>query len=333
MKYPQFMKGSYDAMDKNYSALFLETHLFFSRIMKEHALFLEAGFPCTNQNWIKKSDWFREQFENLLLEIILISDGQVHDCVLKSDELVTEFTLQAEQRTKNLSGISINTKLTTLEQNLCNRCRCVRECTSPLHRKINRINLHALQLLDKLIAFKESILCEVQKGDLFTTNYPLLIEHIIREAKLYRSTIQNLLNQTCSCYQDLFQTEVFWNRIMMEHALFIRGLLDPSEDQLIDTADEFANDYKRLLMKTKEQDCISTKELTRDSLSTTLQYKEFKTAGVNGILNRDITSIILPLLADHVLREANHYIRLLSCIDTPSYFFEISSKKRFFCSK
>ena len=306
-------------MDKNYIALSLETHLFFSRIMKEHALFLEAGFPCKNHNWIKKSVWFREQFENLLHEIILISDGQVHDCVLKSDELVTEFTLQAEERTKNLSGISINTKLTTLEENLCNRCRCVRECTPSLHHKIHRINLHSLQLLDKLIAFKESILCEVQKGELFTANYPLLIEHIIREAKLYRSTIQNLLNQTCSCYQDLFQTEVFWNRIMMEHALFIRGLLDPSEEQLIDTADEFANNYKRLLMKAKQQDCISTKELTRDSLSTTLQYKEFKTAGVNGILNKDIASIILPLLADHVLREANHYIRLLSCVDIPSY--------------
>lgn len=30
-----------------------------------------------------------------------------------------------------------------------------------------------------------------------------------------------------------------------------------------------------------------------------------------GILDTKIASIILPLLADHVLREANHYIRLL----------------------
>lgn len=34
---------------------------------------------------------------------------------------------------------------------------------------------------------------------------------------------------------------------MMEHALFIRGLLDPSEEKLINTADDFAEDYKRLL--------------------------------------------------------------------------------------
>lgn len=57
---------------------------------------------------------------------------------------------------------------------------------------------------------------------------------------------------------------------MMEHAEFIRGLLDPSEEELIDTA-----------------------------------------AGTKGLIGCEIRSIILPLLADHVLREANHYLRLL----------------------
>ena len=100
----------------------------------------------------------------------------------------------------------------------------------------------------------------------------------------------------------------------MEHALFIRGLLDPSEADLIETADEFAMDYKKLLQMAQEQDCRAMDELTRKSLEKTLEYREFKTAGAEGILNCTIASIILPLLADHVLREANHYIRLLeSC--------------------
>lgn len=295
----------------NYVVLSIETHLFFARIMKEHALFLEAGFPCKDKTWIKQADWFRGQFENLLYDVVKIGNGRVHNCVLTSDELVTEFTLKAEQRTKHLSGICINTELSILEQNL--RSGCISENNRALYRMMKQINERSLCLLNKLITFKENILCEVSNGNLFTANYPLLIEHIIREAKLYRSTIENLINQKCSCYRDLFETENFWNRIMMEHALFIRGLLDPSEEQLIDTADEFANDYKTLLEMAKKQDCISTRELTQESLTETLQYREFKTAGVTGILNCDIASIILPLLADHVLREANHYIRLLTC--------------------
>lgn len=39
------------------------------------------------------------------------------------------------------------------------------------------------------------------------------------------------------------ETELFWNQIMMEHALFIRGLLDPTECELLETADMFAGDY------------------------------------------------------------------------------------------
>ena len=39
--------------------------------------------------------------------------------------------------------------------------------------------------------------------------------------------------------------------------------------------------------------------------------EDFKAAGAKGITGCDIRSIILPLLADHVLREANHYLRLL----------------------
>ena len=35
-------------------------------------------------------------------------------------------------------------------------------------------------------------------------------------------------------------------------------------------------------------------------------------AGVDGIEDCRIRSLILPLLADHVLREANHFLRLLS---------------------
>lgn len=98
---------------------------------------------------------------------------------------------------------------------------------------------------------------------------------------------------------------------MMEHALFIRGLLDPCEESLIDTADDFAADYKRLLKLADERDCMASDRLREKSLKETLKYRDFKAAGTKGILDCEISSIIMPLLADHVLREANHYIRLL----------------------
>lgn len=308
---------------ENYAVLSLETHLYFARIMKEHSLFLMAGFPCKDESWIKKADMFREQFEDLLRDVVQISNKRVSASILCSDELTTEFTIPAEERTSNLSGVPIDTQITcdtkqlhakenrTMNRNINQRGNYPSQKDRMLFQQIRRLNERALQLVNGLIDFKECLLQEVSNGNIFNANYPLLIQHIIREAKLYRDTIKLLQqNRPCS-YQTLLGTETFWNQIMMEHALFIRGLLDPSECQLIETADNFAMDYRKLLEMAKSQDCAASEELTKQTLAKTIEYSGFKAAGTEGILECNISSIILPLLADHVLREANHYIRIL----------------------
>ncbi len=292
----------------DYIKLSLETHLFFARIMKEHALFLEAGFPCVNQTWIRRADWFKQQFENLLRDVVQISDGRVGRELLSSGEIVTEFTIPAERRTEKLSGVAIDSRISRRQMNL--RAGCSDRDSRGVLLAVNRINRRAVELLNGLIAFKESILREVKRGELFNANYPLLIEHILREARLYRSTVQELMeNREISpkCLRDI---ELFWNRIMMEHALFIRGLLDPTEEALIETADDFAKEFGELLEAARRQDCRAS-NLTEETLEEMFKYRDFKAAGAEGILDLEIASIILPLLADHVLREANHYIRLL----------------------
>lgn len=288
--------------------LSLETHLFFGRIMKEHALFLEAGFPCVNEDWIQKADYFRVGFENLLREVVEIADGRVNEPILNSNELVTEFTLPAERRTEALSGVSIDSRITQQEMDL--RPGFLPRESREVMIRVHGFNQRAIRLLDGLIAFKENILEEVRRGRLFTSNYPLLIEHILREARLYRASVMEIMSNRRPTYKNLKATEEFWNRIMMEHALFIRGLLDPTEEALIDTADQFAEEYKILLEKARQQEDAAL-GLADATLKETMKYRDFKAAGTRGILNLEIASIILPLLADHVLREANHYIRLL----------------------
>ena len=44
---------------------------------------------------------------------------------------------------------------------------------------------------------------------------------------------------------------MFWNKIVKEHSEFIRGLLDPTEIELIKTADEFAILFNGLTKEAK----------------------------------------------------------------------------------
>lgn len=295
--------------DQRYVTLSLELHLFFARIMKEHALFLEAGFMPKDSKFASEADYYKKEFERLLSSVVSMSNGMIRPNVLQSGEIITDFTLGTEQKTQNLTGININQNITVQESKLHSESNP--QVSPNLVRNVSQLNANAKKLLNGLISFKQRILEGVLSCKLFTANYPLLIEHILREAKLYLSLVNDLENRVDIDAKDVRETELFWDQIMMEHALFIRGLLDPSEEALIDTADEFADEFKDLIEMAQTMTTATINNVTDETLNQTIELKNFKQAGTDGIARCKIRSIILPLLADHVLREANHYIRLL----------------------
>ena len=284
-----------------YIRLSLELHLFFDRIMKEHSLFLEASFMEKDDELKKIASNFQKTFSEILERVIDMSSGNVSNDFLISEEIVTQNTLEAENKTSDLSGIFIDTGITRKELNLKSGNGVG---DNQLLNNIDMINRKTIPIVENLVHFKNSVLNRVLSCDLYTTNYPLLIEHIMNEAKMYHKLLVRLQNREAFTFEYLKEQELFWNNIMKEHAEFIRGLLDPSEESLIATADLFARDYKKII----EEYNTST---TSVSLKETLEFRDFKIAGEEGILTCKIKSIIIPLLADHVLREANHFIRIL----------------------
>lgn len=293
---------------KDYVRTSLELHLFFARIMKEHAIFLQVGFMPKNIEYIQEAMLYKRQFEKLLSDTVNLSNCIIRNNVLTSGEIVTKFTYGAERKTEELTGIRIDSNITLQELKLTSDNYYG---MSDITQYVCYLNDTAITLLNGLINLKERLLRDVLCCNVFTANYPLLIEHILREAKLYRQYVIMLQKGEDINCQSMREVELFWNQIMMEHALFIRGLLDPTEDDLITTADTFAKDYKKLIEETKNMTDETIKSITDKTIIETKKYIDFKTAGTKGIKECEIRSIILPLLADHVLREANHYFRIL----------------------
>lgn len=296
--------------DNKYVILSLEQHLFFARIMKEHSLFLEAGFTPKNTKLSKEADSFKVEFEKLLLDTVKLSNGIVRESILDSGEIITEYTLSTEKKTECFTGIPINKKITMIESKLDYGINP--NIKPEMINIIKKINKKAIKLLDGLIDLKVRVLNCMLSCEIFTVNYPLLIEHIIREAKLYRAYIVDLENGEDIEKKSIKQSELFWDQIMMEHALFIRGLLDPSESKLIETSDKFSKEYAALIEKAKTMTDETICSITLETLNETIKLNEFKQAGTKGIDECKIKAIFLPLLADHVLRESNHFIRLLN---------------------
>jgi len=290
----------------------LETHLFFARIMKEHAFFLEVGFTPRDSRFIQHADDLRLAFEELLGDAIALSNGVVCKDVLQSGEVITQYTLEAEKVSEFFTGVRIATSLTEAEAGLEG---AVGPLSQILERRVMIINRRALSLLDDIIQFKNTILSNVLACKMFTVNYPLLIDHILREARFYQQLVKRLQSRDeINIQREAFEQEIFWNRIMAEHSKFIRGLLDPSEEELIKAAQDFGKEFDQLTDEAKEAMDKTRPDLhhvTEDSFKATKNLRDFKAQGTEGILDCKVKSIIIPLLGDHTLREANHYLRLL----------------------
>ena len=291
---------------RNYIRMSIDINLFFLRIMKEHSFFLQAGFVPKDAALSSEAGAHARTFEKLLREAVHLANGFASCEAIESGEFVTQFTLEAERATQEFTGAPFDLNTTKKEMGLS--CHCNIRNEQQLAHAVTDLNRRALAATKNLICFKKKVLHLVTSCKIFTFNYPLLIDHILREALLFCNMLERLLcGKNPLDPRSQFNLEAFWSRIMAEHAKFIMGLLDPTEEALVEKARLFG---KRFDVLTAEA-CERTRGVNRELLDATCEIRDFKAAGTDGILDCRIKSIIIPLLGDHTLREANHFIRLL----------------------
>jgi hypothetical protein len=306
------IRGDIVLSDKEYIRHSLETNLFFLRIVKEHAIFAAASLSLRDSAAVNKLAAIKSSFEELLLEAIELADRVVSNEVLASEELVTGFTLAAEMKTQYLTGIPINTDLTRRELELRGSKRSGND--DELQEKVASLNEKAMAMTKIAIDSKTRLLNDVLDCKAFSYTYPTMLEHVIEESRYYVMLLERLESRDAvDSIKEIIQEEINWNHIMGEHSKFIRGYLDPEEVKLFNIANAFAKEFDKLLEKTEEglEYPERVSKITNESLKAVIGLRNFKVQGTEGILKCRIKSLIPPLLADHVTREAIHYIRLL----------------------
>lgn len=103
---------------EEYVRISLESDLFWLRIMKEHAIFLESAIPPMNSNLAMEADHLKKVFEELLNRAITLASTSVSREALLSGENYTRFTYEAERIMQHFTGIYIDRNLTYLETNI-----------------------------------------------------------------------------------------------------------------------------------------------------------------------------------------------------------------------
>lgn len=190
---------------------------------------------------------------------------------------------------------------------------------------IRKLNEESIELVRGFRNFKRNLLILIINCKVMGFNFPLLIDHTAREAEYFMRTLKKFNKGILDPIQDAIINEnVFWLKIMMEHSRFIASLLDQSERNLVHTALKFGDDFETLLNQARDVESMLYHKqptypiigkLNKDSENAATEIRNFKKAGLDFIKNCQIRNVIDPLLADHVLREANHFLYMIHVLE------------------
>jgi hypothetical protein len=191
--------------------------------------------------------------------------------------------------------------------------------------QVRKLNEDSIQLVYGFRNFKRNLLILIINCKVSGFNFPLLVDHIAREAEYFIRTLKKFNKGILEPIQDAIISEnVFWLRIMMEHSRFISALLDQSERNLVNTARKFGDDFEVLLNQARDVESMLYKKsptypiigkLNQDSENATVELRNFKQAGLDLIKSCQIRNVINPLLADHVVREADHFLYMIHVLE------------------
>lgn len=265
----------------------MEEVKFWLEIMREHALFITMGLPADEPGLIKEAEGFYKDFGGLLGRLAKASgEKQFLRLVADSMDVVAEFL---------------------------------------------RYKRHLLRRM---------LLCEVSAGI-----PPLMVDHMAREAEYLLALLGRIKHQAKNHHLSRARENVFWLRIMADHTKLVRGRIDPSERAIIHTVDDFSNEFDDLFLQSNDFYSMLThpdqlpapalgKKLkqgqygvmshlspasydrfTRDVRASVLRLRDFKNALHKMTEDCRIVSILPALLADHIRREADHYLMVLAMMD------------------
>jgi hypothetical protein len=242
---------------------------FWSRIMKEHALFLSLGFTYEQTQLIQEAQQFIALFERI-------------------EEKLARFTVNSDLR------------------------------------QIQAFNSEVYQAAAAIWSYKRKVLDLTLKCEIRTNNYPLLVDHISREAAYFANRLKELNEGKLAPTPDkVIEENVFFLRIMADHAKFIGHLLDPSERKLVQQASEFSHDFDTLLFQAVDLESMSPESKTKPLMSqfldqnrvSVVSLRDFKKTARELIEACRIKSNIHPLLADHTFREAERFLEIIDLFE------------------
>lgn len=191
-------------------------------------------------------------------------------------------------------------------------------------KKFAELIRQTAEKVEDFYRFKRRLLQVALRGELGGALYPSMLDHISREAEYFLRLLESM--NDCKAFKLWPKTKEasFWIRLMSDHSDFIRQMLDPSEAILIDTTEGYVGEFDELFRQSIDFTSMlrggnggvpAFGRFLQDSRVAGMRLRDFKRALHAMLEEKKVLSLMTPLFADHVRREADHFLMVLAMLE------------------
>lgn len=178
--------------------------------------------------------------------------------------------------------------------------------------------------VEEFYRFKRRLLQVALRNELGGTLYPSMLDHMSREAEYLLRLLETM--NDCKAFRLWPKTQElnFWIHLMSDHSDFIRQMLDPSEAILIETSEGFGDEFDELFRESVDFSSMlrgansgvpAFGRFMQDSRVAGIRLRDFKRALHCMLEEKKVLGLINPLFADHVRREADHFLMIVALLE------------------
>ena len=286
----------------------LVNHLYFAGSIRSFCSSIGLTFFKNNQDYIDRAIALGYRATDIINEAIVLMDKELASKVLESDVYITPYTKELDLLTQKLFSISLLIQIDKDIQIL--KSRETVSFNEDYIKKIADLNNESIGLINDFKDFCQEIKIKLDSQELFSYLYPDFFNYMYDEISVYGRDIERIMSK--KDYTEFYLNEFtyYFNELLRESALYIRGFLDTVDQDIFDMASFYVNAFANLTEKyLKKSNTNANLNLETERLVT--NYKKFISETIEKLLKSKTYFITPPITLDNFLTNVNVYLYIL----------------------
>ena len=284
----------------------LSNHIYFAGSIRSFCSTIGLTFFKNNQDYIERAIVLGYRATDIINNTILLMNKELASEVISSNVYITPYTKDLKLLTQKLFDIDLKIQVDN-DLKLLNSREEI-EFNENFMKKIEDLNNKSLGLINDFKSFCSEIKTKLDNGELFSYLYPDFFNYMYDEISVYGRDIERIKSK--KDYTDFYLNEFiyYFNELLRESSLYIRGFLDTKENDIFDMASFYANSFANLTekyLKNKNDD------LRGETEKLVISYQKYIIDIIEKLLEAKISFITPPITLDNFLTNVNVYLFIL----------------------